>query len=84
MEGSPAETHDGFVLRKPKFDLPLSNEALDPALQQELLICHLFTNNRHSIADIADRFSLDVRTIIEILLFQEVIWDRRRRPNLAA
>jgi hypothetical protein len=62
---SPAQTHDGFVLRKPKFDLPLSNEALDPTLQQELLICHLFNNNRDSIADIAHRFSLDVRTIID-------------------
>jgi hypothetical protein len=84
MEDSPAEMHDGFVLRKPKFDLPLSNEALDPRLQQDLLICHLFANNRHSIAEIARRFSLDARSIIEILLCQQVVWDRRGWPNLAA
>ena len=84
MEDHPAEMNDGFILRKPKIDLPLSNGALDPGLQRDLLICHLFANNRYPIADIAHRFSLDAGNIIEILLSQQVVWDRRRRPTLAA
>jgi hypothetical protein len=82
-EGLPNKTHDGFGLRKIKIDLPLGNEALDPQLQRDLLICHLFVNNRHRVADIARRFDLEIRTVIKSLLSQEVIGDRRR-PDLAA
>jgi len=79
----PTDTHEGFLLRKSKTDLPLCNEALAPALQQELLICHLFANNRYSLSEIARRFGLEIRDIIECLLAQDVIWDRRQTKRAA-
>ncbi len=78
MEGTATERHEGFILRKSKIQLPLGNEHLSADLQQDLLICHLFVNNRHSVADIARRFGLKARDIIESLLAQEVIWERRQ------
>jgi len=39
------EKHDGFILRKSKIELPLRINALDAALQRDLLISHLFANN---------------------------------------
>ncbi len=83
MEGTPTETHDGFILRKSKIELPLGNEDLSPELQQDLLICHLFVNNRHPITDIARRFGLESRNVIETLLAQEVIWERRQAKGVA-
>ena len=77
-----AEMHEGFILRKPKIDLPLSNEALDPRLRRDLLICHLFANNGYPISDISRHFDLEARSIIECLE-QEVIWDRRQAKRVA-
>ncbi len=82
MKQTPTETHEGFLLRKSKVDLPLSNEYLDPKLQQDLLISHLFANSRRRISEIA-RLGVKPRKIVESLLAQGVVWERRQVKRAA-
>jgi hypothetical protein len=82
-EKSPTElTQDGFHLRKSKFELPLDNGALDSKTQLDLLICHLFVNNKSSISEIA-RVGIDPPSIVLALLEQGVICERRQRSRAA-
>jgi hypothetical protein len=75
------DMHEGFVLRRSTLDLPLSNEALAPEFQQDLLICHLFVNKRRTVSQIMLCFELQLRDVIECLLRHGVISDRRQaRP----
>jgi hypothetical protein len=76
------QKRDGFYLRKNRFELPLDNGALDPKTQLDLLICHLFINNKHSIASIT-RIGIDPPTIVRALLEQGVICERRQRSRAA-
>jgi hypothetical protein len=73
---------DGFHLRKTEFELPLDNGSLDSKTQLELLICHLFVNNRCSIKAIA-RIGIDHPRIVRALLERGVIYERRRRSRAA-
>jgi hypothetical protein len=76
------QTRDGFYLRKTKFELPLDNAALDPNTQLDLLICHLFVNDKRSISAIT-RIGIDAPTIVRALLEQGVICERRQRSRAA-
>jgi hypothetical protein len=78
MERASKERHDGFILRKARIDLPLRINAQDAELQRDLLICHLFANNRYSTSEIAGRFGLENRNVIGSLLAQKVVFDRRQ------
>jgi hypothetical protein len=73
---------DGFHLRKKEFELPLDNGGLDSKTQLELLICHLFVNDRGSIQAIA-RIGIDPPSIVRALLEHGVIYERRRRSRAA-
>jgi|GEM_PF-2514217 hypothetical protein len=82
-EKLPTErTQDGFYLRKTKFELPLDNGALDPKTQLDLLICHLFVNNKSSISEIA-RIGIDPPSIVRVLLEQGAIFERRQKSRAA-
>jgi len=74
------KTHDGFQLRKTKVELPFDNSGLDLKTQMDLLICHLFVNDGRSIAAIT-RIGLDRQSIIQTLLDQGVISDRRQQQK---
>jgi hypothetical protein len=76
------QTRDGFYLRKTRFELPLDNGALDPKTQLDLLICHLFVNDKRSISAIA-RIGIDASSIVRALLEQGVICERRQRSRAA-
>jgi hypothetical protein len=76
------QPRDGFYLRKAKFELPLDNGALDPNTQLDLLICHLFVNDKRSISAIT-RIGIDAPTIVRALLEQGVIYERRQGSRAA-
>ena len=67
---------DGFRILRSRVELPFDNAGLDPELQTDLLICHLFVNDGRSIAEIT-RIGLDPKRIVEALLEHSVIEDRR-------
>jgi hypothetical protein len=71
------ETHSGFHILQTKVELPFNNASVDPQLQMDLLICHLFVNDKRSIPAIT-LIGEDSRSIIQALLRQKVIKDRRR------
>jgi hypothetical protein len=79
-ETLPTKTHDGFHLSQTKIELPLdnaSNASLDPKLQMDLLLCHLFVNAQRCISDIT-RIGEDYESVVRTLLEQGVIADRRQ------
>ena len=80
------EMHAGFHLLQTKVELPFNNGGLDPQLQMDLLICHLFVNDKRSISTIT-LIGEDSRSVVQALLRQKVIKDRRqklRQPFQAA
>jgi hypothetical protein len=83
-EKEPLAEHrrDGFYLRKTEFELPLDNGGLDSKTQLDLLICHLFVNDRRSISAIT-RIGVDPPSIVRALLEQGVIYERRQRSRAA-
>jgi hypothetical protein len=74
------ETLDGFQLRKTKIELPLDNANLDENVQWDLLICHLFVNQRSPVSSIT-RIGLDYQRVVRTLIEQGMIWDRRQSPG---
>jgi hypothetical protein len=76
-ETLPTETHDGFHLSQTKIELSLDNACLDPKLQMDLLLCHLFVNAQRCISDIT-RIGEDYESVVRTLLEQGVIADRRQ------
>jgi hypothetical protein len=77
-EASPTKTRYGFRVLRTRIELPFDNAALDPKLQTDLLICHLFVNDGLSIAAIT-RIGLDRQRIVGALIEHGVIQDRRHK-----
>jgi hypothetical protein len=76
------QAQDGFHLRQTSMELPLDNGGMNPKTQLDLLICHLFINERRSISAIM-RLGFDRRRIIQALLEEGGIYDRRVSPRAA-
>jgi hypothetical protein len=57
----------GFTLRQTRVELPLDNSRLDTETQLDLLICHLFSNEKRSIWAIM-RLGFDRRGVFGTLL----------------
>jgi hypothetical protein len=55
----------------------LDNASLDPKVQTDLLICHLFVNTQRCISHIT-RIAEDYEDVVRTLLEQGVIADRRQ------
>jgi len=73
---------EGFDFRQTRVELPLDNGGLNPKTQLDLLICHLFINEKRSISGIM-HLGFDRRRIIQALLEQGAIYDRRRISRAA-
>jgi len=73
---------EGFRLRQTKLELPLDNSGLDPQLQMDLLICHLFINEARPISAIT-QLGEDYPTVVRALLEQGIVWERRQKPRSA-
>jgi hypothetical protein len=78
-EALPTEhrDRDGFRILQTRVELPLDNAGLDPELQTDLLICHLFVNDGRSIAAIT-HLGFDRQRIVGALLEHSVIQNRRQ------
>ena len=71
---------DGFRILQTRVELPFDNAGLDPELQTDLLICHLFVNGGRSIAAIT-QIGLDRQRIVGTLLEHGIIQDRRHSSS---
>ncbi len=76
----PEETHEGFQLRTTRIELPLDNASLDEDTQLDLLICHLFVNERRPVSALA-RIGLGYKRTVQALLERRVVRDRRQNPE---
>jgi hypothetical protein len=76
----PEGTHEGFRLRRARFELPLDNASLDEDTQLDLLICHLFVNERRPVSALT-RMGLDYKRTVQALLERRMVWDRRNRER---
>jgi hypothetical protein len=72
---------DGFLVRGEEFLVPNDLHGLDPKTQYDLEICTLFINEKLTIPDIALLTGDDYGTIVQALLSQKVIVDRRQKPR---
>jgi hypothetical protein len=75
------KAHEELDFRQTRVELPLDNGSLDPETQLDLLICHLYVNEKRSIWSII-RLGFDRRRIIQALLEQGAIHDRRMSSRL--
>jgi len=73
---------DGFQVRDEAFLLPADLSGLDFATQRDLNICNLFVNRKFTISDIMRLAEEDYRTVVQSLLRQKVIVDRRHEERL--
>jgi hypothetical protein len=78
---SKYDVHDGFPVRGEEFVLPSSLYRLDSETQYQIEICNLFINEKFTILDIVEMTSDDYGTIVQALLNQKVIVDRRQKPR---
>jgi hypothetical protein len=76
------QPQEGFHLCQTRVELPLDNGGLNPKTQLDLLICHLFINEKRSISGIM-HLGFDRRRIIQALLEQGAICDRRLSSRAA-
>lgn len=76
------QVQEGFRLSQTKVELPLDNGGMNPKTQLDLLICHLFINEKRSISAIM-RLGFDRRRIIQALLEEGAIYDRRLSSRAA-
>lgn len=65
-----------LLIQWQQVELPLSNGSLDPRIQWDLLICHLFVKCKRSISAIT-RLGIDRARIIRALLEYGAIEERR-------
>jgi hypothetical protein len=78
MANAKYTVRDGFQVCQEVFFLPSNPSELDFQTQQTLNICNLFVNEKFSISDIIRLADEDYRTIVQTLLKQQVILDRRK------
>ena len=78
-----SQTRDGFQLTTNRFELPEGISTLDPLTKRDVAICHLFLNRRMAVADIVWFLDEEKRTIVQTLLEQGVVYDRRNETRSA-
>jgi len=81
MSNSKYDVREGFQVRETKVALPKDTSHLDPTTKKDLAICNLFVNERLTIADIIRLADEDYANVIQALLKQNVIVDRRQKPR---
>jgi hypothetical protein len=73
-----APERDGFKVRRKTF--ALSNKAsLDPVTKRKLTVCNLFINHRLSIADVMRVLEEKYGRVVNILIEQGLLCDRRKQ-----
>ena len=72
-------TIEGFEKTKTKFDLPENLSELDPRMKRKFTICNLFANQNLSIRDICVVLDANKHQVIDVLIENNLIKERRRR-----
>jgi hypothetical protein len=70
---------DGFQVTNKVFTNPSS--ALDPITKRQVTICNLFANHDLSIADIVRVLDETYRHVVNVLIKQGYILERRKHPR---
>ncbi len=80
MGTSKPEIRDGFELLRTGFDLSTTRklEDLDPQGVTDVLICELFLSRKLAISDIISLSNKDYQTVVQSLLKQGIVRDRRQ------
>jgi hypothetical protein len=69
---------EGFHLKENIFVLPEEMMALDPQTKRDLTICNLFVNHQLSIANIQQLLDEDLERIVQVLIDNWILQDRRQ------
>ena len=69
---------EGFLVRENNFVLPEQTVGLDPGTKRDLTICNLFINHQLSIPNIKDLLDEDFARIVDVLIGQGILQDRRQ------
>lgn len=72
-------TIEGFEKTKSKFDLPENLSELDPQKKRRFTICNLFANQNLSIRDICVVLDANKHQVIDVLIENNLIKERRRK-----
>ncbi|MFN8008169.1 MAG: hypothetical protein U0V70_14325 [Terriglobia bacterium] len=72
-------TIEGFKKTSKKFELPENLMHLEPQLKRKFTICNLFANQNLSIRDICVVLDATKHQVIEALIEQNLIVERRKR-----
>ncbi|MEW5977856.1 MAG: hypothetical protein AB1898_18845 [Acidobacteriota bacterium] len=69
---------EGFQVKQSSFAMPQDSTRLKPEVKRALTICNLFCNHQLDIADIARVLDESVSRVIQVLIQQGLIHDRRK------
>jgi len=78
MPRAPALERDGFQVTNKIFINPSNTALLDPAMKRKVTISNLFANHRQSIGDIARILDEKYNHVINVLIEQGMIYERRK------
>jgi hypothetical protein len=73
-----SQIRDGFQLTTNRFELPEGILTIDPLTKRDIAICHLFLNRRLGVPTRFWLLDEDKSTIVQTLLEQGVVHDRKR------
>jgi hypothetical protein len=75
---------DGFQLTQKVFVLPANPTSLDPVRKRKVTVCNLFANHEQSIVDIVRLLDERHENVVNILLGEGLIHERRKKPRESA
>ena len=77
-----SQERDGFHVRENEFNLPDDTWKLNWRAKRVISICDLFVNHQYSISDIVRALDEDHDNIIQVLLEEGIIRERRVKNKM--
>ena len=81
MQETNPPQRDGFQLTQKAFVLPANPTSLDPVAKRKVTVCNLFANHEQSIFDIVRVLDERYQNIVNILLEERLVHERRKKPR---
>jgi hypothetical protein len=80
---TPQPPRSEFELKRTRYDMPPPEDYdlyhLEPLAKRKVTVCNLFVNHRKSIPEIVELLEVTKKFVIDTLLENNLIKDRRRR-----
>jgi hypothetical protein len=80
---SPLSPRSEFELKETRYDMPPPENYdlyyLEPLAKRKMTVCNLFVNHKKSIAEIIELLEVTKKFVIDTLLENNLIKDRRKR-----